>query len=262
MEILEYARPQNTDEAFRLIREQHGTAIGGAAWLRTNTKTIALGVDLAGLGLEYVREAGDHIEIGAMTTYRELETSRLLKARFGALFKATVGHVVGIQLRNIITVGGTVAGRYGFSDLNTTLCALGARAVFHPGRAVDLADFIEKGAEGPFLLEKILLPASVRAAYQQMRISRNDFPILNTTSAWTGSGWRIAVGARPAAARLCREAMALLGNDPHPSDEKIVAAARAAARELQFGSDIRASAEYRRDILPVLIRRALTEVRG
>jgi len=114
MEILKYACPQSTDEAFRLIREEHGTAIGGAAWLRTNTKTIALGVDLAGLGLGYVREIGDHIEIGAMTTYRELETNPLLRARFGALFETTVSHVVGVQLRNIITVGGTVAGRYGF----------------------------------------------------------------------------------------------------------------------------------------------------
>jgi CO/xanthine dehydrogenase FAD-binding subunit len=262
MEILKYARPQSMDEAFRLISEQRGTAIGGAAWLRTNTKTIALGVDLAGLGLDYVREAGDHIEIGAMTTYRELETSQLLRARFGALFEATVSHVVGIQLRNIITVGGTVAGRYGFSDLNTTLCALGAQAVFYPGQTVDLAHFIEKGAGAGFLLEKVLLPLSAKGAYRQMRISENDFPIINTTVAWTGSGWRIAVGSRPAATRLCQKAMALLGGDPHPSDETIASAGRAAADELQFGSDIRASAEYRREILPVLVRRALTEVRG
>jgi CO/xanthine dehydrogenase FAD-binding subunit len=262
MEILEYARPRNMDEAFRLIRERRGTAIGGAAWLRTNTKIMTLGVDLAGLGLEYIREAGGCIEIGAMTTYRELETSPLLKSRFGSLFDATVSHVVGIQLRNIITVGGTVAGRYGFSDLNTTLCALGAKVVFYPGQTLALADFIEKGAGGPFLLEKILLPASMKAAYQQMRISENDFPIINTTSAWTGSGWRIAVGSRPAATRLCRRAMAFLGDEPRPSDEKIASASQIAADELQFGSDIRASAEYRREILPALVRRALVEVRG
>lgn len=262
MEILKYACPQSTDEAFRLIREEHGTAIGGAAWLRTNTKTIALGVDLAGLGLGYVREIGDHIEIGAMTTYRELETNPLLRARFGALFETTVSHVVGVQLRNIITVGGTVAGRYGFSDLNTTLCALGAQAVFYPDQIMDLAQFIERGVGAPFLLEKVLLPASAKGAYHQMRISENDFPIINTTAVWTGSRWRIAVGSRPAATRLCPTAMTLLGTDLHPSDDIIASAARAAADELQFGSDIRASAEYRREILPVLVRRALMEVRG
>jgi len=56
--------------------------------------------------------------------------------------------------------------------------------------------------------------------------------------------------------------MTLLGTDLHPSDDIIASAARAAADELQFGSDIRASAEYRREILPVLVRRALMEVRG
>jgi CO/xanthine dehydrogenase FAD-binding subunit len=209
------------DEAFRLIRERHGTAIGGAAWLRTNTKTMALGVDLAGLGLEYIREAGERIEIGAMTTYRELETSQLLKARFGPLFEATVSHVVGIQLRNIITVGGTVAGRYGFSDLNTTLCALGAKAVFYPGQTVDLADFIEKGAETPFLLEKILLPASMKASYQQMRISENDFPIINTASAGRAGLAHRGRFRGPRATPSLQKGDSLLGDVLYPSTKKL-----------------------------------------
>lgn len=262
MEILEYIRPQSLDEAFHLVRDRRGTAIGGAAWLRTNTKTVPLGVDLAGLGLEYIREEGGHIEVGAMTTYHELETSPLLNARFGRLFADAVGHVVGVQLRNIITVGGTVAGRYGFSDLNTTLCALGAKVVLYPERVIDLAEFIEAGASGPFMVEKILLPIGAKGAYRHMRITENDFPILNVAVAWISSGWRIAVGARPAAARLCRNAMAALGSDSRPSDAIIEAAGRAAADELQFGSDIRAGAEYRREIAPVLVRRALAEVRA
>jgi CO/xanthine dehydrogenase FAD-binding subunit len=263
MEILEFASPRTLDEALHLVRDRHGTAIGGAAWLRMNTKIMPLGVDLSELGLDYIREAApDSIEIGAMTTYRELETSPLLEARFGRLFSSTVSHIVGIQLRNIITVGGTLAGRYGFSDLNTTFCALGAKVIFYPGKSVDVASFIQDGEEGPFLIEKVLLPASAKASYQQVRITANDFPIINAAAAWTGSSWRIAVGSRPAASRLCKKAMVLLGNEPYPSDEKIEQAASAAAEELQFGSDIRASAEYRREILPALVRRALMEVRG
>jgi len=262
MEIREYARPKSMDEAMHLIHEEHGTAIGGSAWLRTNTKTVMLGVDLSDLGLEYIREFQDHIEIGAMTTYRELETSLLLASRFGKIFSTAVGHIVGIQLRSIITVGGTVAGRYGFSDLNTTLCALGARVVFYPNIEEDLASFIEKGYAGPFLIEKIILPSSARAAYQQMRISENDFPIINTAVAWTGTEWRVAAGSRPAAARLCRNAMKILADSANPSNEQIEAAAQESSKELQFGSDIRASATYRQKILPVLVRRALLEVRG
>jgi len=262
MEIREYARPKSMDQAMHLICEEHGTAIGGSAWLRTSTKTVMLGVDLCDLGLEYIREFQDHIEIGAMTTYRELETSPLLDSRFGKIFRTTVSHIVGVQLRNIITVGGTVAGRYGFSDLNTTLCAIGARVVFYPNVEKDLSSFIEKGYAGPFLIEKIILPCSARAAYQQMRISENDFPIINTAVAWTGTVWRIAVGSRPAATRICRNAMKILGDSANPSDEQIEAAAAETSKETQFGSDIRASANYRQKILPVLVKRALLEVRG
>ncbi|MCX8013997.1 MAG: FAD binding domain-containing protein [Rectinema sp.] len=262
MEIQEYVRPQTLDEAYRLIEERRGTPLGGTAWLRMYAKNVPLAIDLADLGLEYIREAEDGIEIGAMTTYRALETRSLLASRFGPLFGRCLGHIVGVQLRNIATVGGTIAGRYGFSDLNTTLCALGAKLVLFPGKVMDLAAFIANGVSGPFLIEKIILPASAKGAYQQMRISENDFPILNTAVAWTGTGWRIVVGSRPAASHLCNAAMALLGNTPSPSDETIAQAARTAADELQFGSDVRASAEYRKAILPVLVRRALMEVRA
>lgn len=262
MEIQEYVRPKTLDEAYQLIVQKRGTPLGGTAWLRTYAKNLPLAVDLAGLGLEYIREAHDTIEIGAMTTYRELETSAFLESRFGPLFKKCLGHVVGVQLRNIATVGGTVAGRYGFSDLNTTLCALGAKVVLVPDKIIDLAEFISGGISGPFLIEKIILPAYAKASYQQMRISATDFPILNTVAAWTGTAWRIAVGARPAASHLCPKAMALLGDSASPSDATIARAAHAAADELQCGSDIRASAEYRKAILPALVSRALMEVRA
>ncbi len=64
MEILEFASPRTLDEALHLVRDRHGTAIGGAAWLRMNTKTMPLGVDLSELGLDYIREANGSIEIG------------------------------------------------------------------------------------------------------------------------------------------------------------------------------------------------------
>ncbi|MDH7483090.1 MAG: FAD binding domain-containing protein [Spirochaetales bacterium] len=262
MEIKEYVRPSSLDEAYQLMRTRHATPLGGCVWLRMNAKPVALGVDLAALDLDYIRDAGDMIEIGAMTTYRSLETSTLLAEQYGKLFPEALGHIVGVQLRATISVGGTVAGRYGFSDLNTTLSALGAKVVLYPGTIMDLATFIAEGAESPFLVEKILLPKGVRGAYQQIRITRNDFPILNVAVAWTGSSWRVAVGSRPAATRLCHAAMQMLGSDPNPSDQTIEAASRQAAEETSVGSDIRASHDYRKAVLPVLIRRALLEVRG
>jgi len=262
MEIVEYSRPRSIDEALRLIRDRGGTPIAGAAWLRTNAKTIKLGVDLSELGLDFIRETERGVEIGAMTSYRSIETSELLAERFGGALGAAVSHVVGVQLRNIITIGGTAAGRYGFSDLNTVLAALGAKVVLYPKTALDFARYVETGAEGPFLIEKFILPARARAAFSQMRISESDFPVLNAAVAKTNDGWRIAVGARPGATRLCPRAMAMLGSAERPSDTTVAEAAAQAPAELRFGSDIRAGAEYREAILPALLRRAIAEVRG
>jgi CO/xanthine dehydrogenase FAD-binding subunit len=262
MEILEYKTPQSMDEAFHLIHDYGGTAIAGAAWLRTNAKTIRLGVDLSKLNLDYIRTTSESVEIGAMTTYREIETSSVLETHYGAALRDAVSHVVGVQLRNLITIGGTAAGRYGFSDLNCVLCALGSRIIVYPHRAIDFGDFLEHGIREPFLIEKFVLPREARAVFAQMKISESDFPILNVAVSWNGSGWRIAVGARPAGARLCNNAMSILGEEKKPSHALIAHAAEEASRELQFGSDMRASAEYRREILPVLVRRALMEVQG
>ncbi len=261
MEILEYSRPRSIDEALRLIRDRGGTPIAGAAWLRTNAKSIKLGVDLSELGLDYIHETESGVEIGAMTSYRSIETSGVLAQRFGGALNAAVSHVVGVQLRNIITIGGTAAGRYGFSDLNTVLAALGAQVVLYPKTTIDFAHYIETGAEGPFLIEKFILPERARAAFSQMRISESDFPVLNAAVAKTATSWRIAVGARPSATRMCPRAMALLGTEHNPADALIAEAAALAADELRFGSDIRASAEYRKAILPAILRRAIMEVR-
>jgi len=86
--------------------------------------------------------------------------------------------------------------------------------------------------------------------------------VLNAAVAKTNDGWRIAVGARPGATRLCPRAMAMLGSAERPSDTTVAEAAAQAPAELRFGSDIRAGAEYREAILPALLRRAIAEVRG
>ncbi|MBN2873895.1 MAG: FAD binding domain-containing protein, partial [Spirochaetales bacterium] len=119
MDIENIVRPRSLDEAYSLLAEPGAIAIGGGAWLRLGQKALATAVDLSGLGLCYIRESDKSIEIGAMATARDVETSPVLLEAFGPVFRDAVSGIVGVQMRNIVTVGGTVAGRYGFSDLNT-----------------------------------------------------------------------------------------------------------------------------------------------
>jgi len=259
MDIGRFERPGTLGEARTLIVEQRGLPLGGGAWVHMTAKAAELAVDLSGLGLDYIRDCGDAIEIGAMATARSIETSTLLSAEFGSLFSDATGHLVGVQLRNIITIGGTVAGKYGFSDLITVLAALDASLAMYGDASIDIMSFLTGPRGKPFLLEKIVVKKGVSVSFQSLRVTRNDFAILNACAAFSGGAWRVAVGARPAAARLSLEAARILGSDGTPSAEAAGRAGAAAAAELSFGDDTRGSSGYRRAICSVLVRRAILE---
>ncbi len=257
MEIGNLARPADLDSALDLIRKERGVPIGGGLWLRMSSKRIGLAVDLSALGLEYIRDSGDSIEIGAMASFRDMECSGLLAERFGGLFARVVGGVVGLQFRNMATVGGTVAGKYAFAGLNAALLALGARLVLRGEGELGFESFLEEPRTEPFFLEKILLPPRAAAGYSSIAITKGDFSMLVAAASFVGASWRVAVGARPGAAKLSGSAAAALGAEARPGAQAIAAAADAAAAELEFAGDMRASAEYRRDVCPVLVRRAV-----
>lgn len=259
MDIGRYERPGNTDEAYKLIAEEHGLPIAGGAWSHMMVKSVPLAVDLSYLNLRYISDLGDTVEIGAMATARDVELSLPLAAEFGPLFRDTTSHLVGVQLRNIITVGGSVAGKYGFSDINTVLLALNAELYFHDGHRIDMGSFLAAPRDKPFLLEKITAWKGVKAAFQSLRVTANDFAILNACAAYREGKWRVAVGARPAAARLSAEAAGVLGGEGRPSEAAAGRAGEAAAAELGFGDDTRGSATYRRSLCAVLVKRAILE---
>ncbi len=248
MEIGRFERPRTLEEAHALIVEHRGMPLGGGAWVHMTTKSAELVVDLSGLGLDYIRDAGDSIVIGAMATARALETSPLLAAEFGGLFKSATEHLVGVQLRNIITAGGTVAGRYGFSDLITVLAALDASLALYGGKTVDIMSFLTGPREGPFLLEKIVLRKGVSASFQSLRVTRNDFAVLNACASFSGGcgespvrrGQRRTIESRARRSLMRRGAF------------RGAAAARGlgSAAELSFG-DIAGQFEYRRAICSV-----------
>lgn len=261
MEISNYVRPQSLEEAYSLLADKKAFLIGGGAWSRMNSRKVELAVDLSSLDLRFIKKSGSTIEIGAMTTARELETSSELNQAFNGLFRKSLSHIVGVQMRNLITVGGTVGGKFGFSDLNTVLLALNARVLLYKLGEVDFETYLAGRTDGPALIEKIIIGTdNIRGAYEGVRIARTDFSILNTCAVRRDGAWRIAVGARPGSARLSAKAAALLGSEAKPSEELAKQAGAAAAEELDFGNDVRGSAEYRTSVCRSLVKRAIQEV--
>ena len=259
MLIGRYERPATMDKAAALVIHEGCVPLGGGVWTGLTSRSIASAVDLSLLGIDKIEDSGGEVIIGAMTTLRSLETSLLLEKTFGGVFARAVGHIAGVQLRNIVTLGGSVAGKYGFSDVSTLLVALSAQLVFHDGGRIGIEDFLLAPRDKPFLLVGIAVGKGRRAAYQSLRVTANDFPVLNACASFDGTAWRLAVGSRPAAARLCPAAASLLGSDPAPDRASAGRSGACAAGELGFGDDLRAGADYRRTICPVLLERAILE---
>ncbi len=260
MQIADYVKPSSPAEAYALLQQRpDAVVLGGCAMLRLGRRRIGLAIDLFEAGLDFVRRDGHRLEVGAMVSFRRLETDPLLQEYAGGVLPRAVRNIVGVQQRNLFSVGGTIHGKYGFSNLLTVLLALDATVVFHGAGPVPLAEHLAGDGRRRDIVEKIVLPAGeLQASYRMVTRTRSDFALLNAAVACRPGAFRVAVGARPRVAALARQAMALLDGGTGP--ETAPDAGNLAASELSFGSDLRASAHYRRRICRVLVRRAVEDV--
>ena len=256
--IQEYRFAESLDEALNLLdASRRNRIIGGGMWLRLGHQSIKTAIDLSRLGLDGIRETEDEIVIGAMATLRDVETAPCLRAHFGGAVAASVAPIVGVQFRNMATVGASVYSRYGFSDILTALLALDARVELHRAGSMALEDFLQNPPEKRDILTAIhIRKDGRRAAYQSFRRAKTDFGVLNVCVSVSPEGeYRVSVGARPQRAARCPEAERLLAEGDGSG------AARAVAEGLVYGSNMRGGADYRRNLAGVLALRAWEELK-
>jgi len=258
--IQKLVQPDSLAEAYHLLTAQKNNVIlGSCAFLRLGSQRIGTAIDLSRCALTHITETEQDVRIGAMATLRDLETSPTLHAIGSGVIPGAVSHVVGVQFRNSATIGGSVFSKYGFSDLLPPLLALDTEVQLHQGGRMALADFLLAPYRKDILTEVIVRKTAHSAAYQQFRTSHSDFPLLNVAVSANNGSWRIVVGARPGQARFAASAAQLLSSSD-ATGETIDLAAHAAADELSFGTNSRASAAYRKALCPTLVRRAVLEV--
>lgn len=262
----DYAMPQSLEEAYEaLTARKTNHIVAGCAWLRMGSKKINTAVDLSELGLDYIRDTGETIEIGAATTYRTVETSSLLQDNFSGVLSKAVAPIIGVQFRNIVTVGGSVYARFGFSDFLTPLMVLDTDVVLYKEGTVPLEEFMNMPYKKDILEKIVIKKAPVKASYQMLRNAEADFPIVNLAVSKQDGRFKVAVGARPQKAVLALQTGEYLTRsfeekEAADFDEIAQQAGDILCNELTFGSNMRASASYRSKIAGVLLKRALKEV--
>ena len=251
-----YRFPDTVAEAMRvLLKYRPNAIIGGGCWMKQNRKQYRTLVDLSLLGLDQIEEKDGYFEIGAMVTLRDLETSPLLESWLGKVWKDMLVPIVGTQFRNCATVGGTVFSRFGFSDVLTLLMVLDTTVVLGDGRELSLEEFCNGPREKMLITHIRIKKTATKAAYRAFRRTATDLPTLTMAVSCTDGAWKVAVGARPMMAKLCPAAAeALAAGD--------MTAAKEAVCAMNFGTNMRGTAEYRKHLAGVLLQRACDEMGG
>ena len=259
MTIREYKRAESLEEAWQLNQKRPNRVLGGMIWLKMENINVGTAIDLSGLGLDTIEETDDGFSIGAMVTLRQLELHPGLAAYTDGAVRESVRHIVGVQLRNLATVGGSIYSRFGFSDVLTMFRALNASVELYKGGVVPLAEYARRPYDRDILVGVLVPKENARFVYQSVRNSQTDFPVLTCAAAKLADGSiRAAIGARPGKAVLYTAA-------PEAGETAEEFAARFAAEvkaDIKTESNLRGGAEYRRYLAGVLTKRAVCRLEG
>ena len=246
-----YVKVKDLQEAYDLNQKKTNRILGGMMWMCLGSAKIQNVIDLSGLDLNKIEEDENEFRIGCMCSLRDLEINPGLNVYFNNVIKESVRHIVGVQFRNSATVGGSVFGRFGFSDVLTCLLALDAYVELFKGGTIPLQDFVDMKKDNDILTHIIIRKDGRRAKYISQRITNTDFPQIACCVAAKDEKWYVSVGARPMKAALLKE-------EYNMSAENALDFAKNSAGRLSYGSNMRASKEYRQKLAEVCIYRAVT----
>ena len=236
-------RPQTVEEAWELNQKKRNRIVGGMMWLKMGNHSIGTAIDLCDLGLNEIEETDDEFRIGAMVTLRQLEQHVGLAAYSCGAVAAALKDIVGVQFRNGATVGGSLWRRMGFSDVLTVFLAMDSYVELHQAGIVSLERFANMRYDNDVLVRLIV------------RKQRTDLPSLNCAAGVIEGEYRVAVGSRPARAVVLRDVRDLLAGGV--TEQSAAAFAQFAVENVVVSGNMWGSAEYRRALVPVLVRRAL-----
>ena len=266
LKIKEYVKVKDLEEAYQLNQKKSACVLGGMVWLKMGNRNVSTAIDLSGLSLDTIEETEEEFRIGAMTSLRTLETDERIHAWTNGAVKESLKHIVGVQFRNCATVGGSIFGRFGFSDVLTMFLALDSYAELYKGGIIPMEQFAAKKRDRDILVRIIIKKKPVKAVYLSQRNSSTDFPVLTCAAGVEEQGIRVAVGARPAKAVLVKDREGILNGFSQMDAAQKEAAAEAfaayAAETVATGSNMRASAQYRTLLVKVLVKRALKQAGG
>ncbi|NOY55701.1 MAG: hypothetical protein GXP34_06900 [Actinobacteria bacterium] len=268
----EYLHPASVEEAFRTLQKLGTRArlVAGGTDLTVHPPAdVTTLVDLSRTGLGGITADDTGFHIGALTTLTDVLDYSPFADIWSGVIPTMLAQVASPLHRNAASIGGHLA-RGRLSDVVPVLLSVDARISFFDGghHHMPLADFYStrKNRTRLVVTGVHLERDTGRAAFRKFARTTYDLAILNVACAIRLEGdvvsWaRVVVGERPALAVELSEASSVLVG--HRLDAATIGRASEKAMEtVEVRNDPRASADYRRHLTRVLVRRCLTETTG
>ena len=267
-----YSAPKTLDEALRLLASGAKPLAGGMSLIPMMKLRLAAPDRLVDLGrikdLNYIREAGGLIHIGATVTHHEVENSALLRSKC-PLLAETASHIGDVQVRNMGTLGGSVAHADPSADYPAAMQALEARFVLKGAkseRTVSANDFFvdtfTTALDPGEIVSEVIVPVDASGSnYQKVYQPASGFALVGIAARISKSGGRLA-GVRVGVTGLSNRAYRATGVEQAlegkvGTADEIKTAAALVAQGVDANSDIHASADYRKHLAEVYTARAL-----
>ncbi|MFN8471584.1 MAG: FAD binding domain-containing protein [Anaerolineae bacterium] len=267
--LIEICQPATIDETLTLLsRSSPRTAIlaGGTELVGQGDPSIEAVVDLSRLGLDTIRLDADALRVGATATLESIAVADQTRAFAGGVLARAAHAATSGLLRRQATIGGSIVTAQA-GELLAVLLALGAEAIVYAPQPSTwaLADLTHQSLPGPWLLTEIIVPRRPRlgVSVHCVRRTPGDSPLVAVAAAlivsgglaeYVGTGLA-GVGLTPSTLGAAETTLA----GQVLSNRLVDTAVEAAVIEAPELTDHRASAEYRAQMIGVLLRRALAE---
>ncbi len=255
-----YHRPASLDEAVNLLNgAEDGTLLaGGQTLLPTLKQRLAQPsdvVDLSGIAdLRGISVSGDAVVVGALTRHAEVAASNEVQSQLPALAALASG-IGDPQVRNMGTIGGSIANNDPAADYPAALVGLGATVTTNQ-REIAADDFFtgmfETALQDGEIVRSVSFPVASKAGYAKFPNPASRYAMVGVMASSGPAGVRVAVtGAGSCVFRVAAMEEALAGN----WSPDAVAGVSVSAEGLN--NDIHGSAEYRAHLVTVMAKRAV-----
>jgi len=275
----EYSAPKTLDEALGLLAEGAKPLAGGMSLIPMMKLRLAAPEHLVDLGrikdLNYIREEGGSLHVGATTTHHEVESSALVRGKC-PLLAETVSNIGDMQVRNMGTIGGSVAHADPAADYPAALQALEAKLVLKGSQAERtvaaddfFVDMFTTALEPGEIVREVIVPIDGEGTgtnYQKVIQPASGFAIVGIAARVRKTGGKLTMvrigvtGLSNRAFRATAAEKALEGKAG--SAAEIQAAAALVAQGIEANSDLHASADYRKHLAVIYAAKALTAALG